>query len=137
MKLDIVRAWKDESYRQGLTEEQRSALPANPAGELTEAEMELVYGGGGGPVGGVGAGGPVGGVGPVGGFGIGFRSRRHHHHERGGSVIGVGTSSSAASVEHVHSFGVVCDVSVFSINLVTIPIVPIASPLSQICLNCD
>lgn len=44
---DIVRAWKDEDYRQGLSEEQRSQLPDNPAGiiELTNNEMEGIAGG--------------------------------------------------------------------------------------------
>lgn len=46
MRFDIVRAWKDEGYRQGLNDEQLSALPANPAGELTGAELAFVNGGG-------------------------------------------------------------------------------------------
>ncbi len=47
MKLDIVRAWKDEAYRQSLSEEQFSTLPANPAGqlELTETDLLSVSGG--------------------------------------------------------------------------------------------
>jgi mersacidin/lichenicidin family type 2 lantibiotic len=47
MKLDVVRTWKDESYRQSLSEEQLSLLPANPAGELelSEAELQSIYGG--------------------------------------------------------------------------------------------
>ena len=47
MKFDIVRAWKDQSYRASLSEEQLSQLPANPAGEaeLSDAELESVYGG--------------------------------------------------------------------------------------------
>ncbi|HEY1354373.1 MAG TPA: mersacidin/lichenicidin family type 2 lantibiotic [Ktedonobacteraceae bacterium] len=47
MKFDLVRIWKDESYRQGLTQEQLHTLPANPAGELTCGEMEAVCGSGG------------------------------------------------------------------------------------------
>ena len=48
MKLDIIRAWKDEAYRQSLSVEQLSTLPANPAGELelSEADLAAVYGGG-------------------------------------------------------------------------------------------
>jgi len=42
MKLDIVRAWKDETYRQSLSEEQLSTLPANPAGKLELAETDLL-----------------------------------------------------------------------------------------------
>ena len=47
MQIDIVRAWKDEAYRQSLSEEERLALPANPVGEieLTDADLEAVYGG--------------------------------------------------------------------------------------------
>lgn len=96
MKFDIVRAWKDETYRQSLSEEQLSALPVNPAGELNEAELAAVYGGG---------------------------------------EFGLGSSSSAAfSSEHrTHSFAVLCDLSIFSLNLITIPIIPIASPTTQAC----
>ncbi|MCC5643627.1 mersacidin/lichenicidin family type 2 lantibiotic [Nostoc sp. CHAB 5824] len=44
---DIIRAWKDEEYRNSLSEEQRAQLPQNPAGliELTDAEMEGINGG--------------------------------------------------------------------------------------------
>jgi len=31
--IDIIRAWKDEAYRDGLSEEERKLLPANPAGD--------------------------------------------------------------------------------------------------------
>lgn len=46
--IDIIRAWKDEEYRNSLSEEQRSQLPENPVGmlELTSAEMQAVLGGG-------------------------------------------------------------------------------------------
>ena len=47
MQIDIVRAWKDEAYRQSLSEEERLALPESPVGEieLTDADLEAVYGG--------------------------------------------------------------------------------------------
>ncbi len=47
MQIDIVRAWKDEAYRQSLSAEERLALPENPVGEieLTDADLEAVYGG--------------------------------------------------------------------------------------------
>jgi len=45
MKFDIVRAWKDEAYRQTLGTEQLQALPANPAGELSDMELAEVFGG--------------------------------------------------------------------------------------------
>ncbi len=45
--FDIVRAWKDEEYRLSLSDAQRAALPANPAGmiELTAADLQDVAGG--------------------------------------------------------------------------------------------
>ncbi len=49
-KQQIIRAWKDQAYRRSLTEAQRAALPAHPAGRveldaLTAAEMAEVDGG--------------------------------------------------------------------------------------------
>ena len=46
MKFDIVRAWKDEAYRQQLSSEEQALLPANPAGELelSDVELEAVHG---------------------------------------------------------------------------------------------
>jgi mersacidin/lichenicidin family type 2 lantibiotic len=46
-KLDIVRAWKDEEYRESLSDTQRASLPQNPAGliELTDADLSLAGGG--------------------------------------------------------------------------------------------
>ena len=45
--LDIIRAWKDEAFRNSLTAAQRAALPANPAGmvELSETDLDAVVGG--------------------------------------------------------------------------------------------
>ena len=47
MKFDIVRAWKDDAYRQNLSAEQLTQLPANPAGELelSDADLAFIYGG--------------------------------------------------------------------------------------------
>jgi mersacidin/lichenicidin family type 2 lantibiotic len=44
---DIIRAWKDEEYRNSLSESERAQLPENPAGsiELADAEQEAVAGG--------------------------------------------------------------------------------------------
>lgn len=46
-KLDIIRAWKDEEYRESLSAADRSRLPQNPAGiiELTDNDMGDVEGG--------------------------------------------------------------------------------------------
>jgi mersacidin/lichenicidin family type 2 lantibiotic len=43
----IIRAWKDEAYRQRLTEAERAQLPANPAGsiELDDAALTGATGG--------------------------------------------------------------------------------------------
>jgi mersacidin/lichenicidin family type 2 lantibiotic len=45
--IDIIRAWKDEEYRNSLSEEQRAQLPENPAGlvELSDEAMQNVGGG--------------------------------------------------------------------------------------------
>jgi mersacidin/lichenicidin family type 2 lantibiotic len=37
---NIIRAWKDESYRSGLSEAERAALPPNPAGVVALATTE-------------------------------------------------------------------------------------------------
>ncbi|MBO0782750.1 MAG: mersacidin/lichenicidin family type 2 lantibiotic [Ktedonobacteraceae bacterium] len=46
MKLDIVRAWKDETYRNSLSAEELAQLPEHPAGafELSEDELERIHG---------------------------------------------------------------------------------------------
>ena len=46
-QANIIRAWKDEEYRLSLSEAERAALPANPAGltGLTDAERADVDGG--------------------------------------------------------------------------------------------
>ena len=45
--MDIVRAWTDEEYRLGLSEEQRALLPENPAGlmELADDDLQTIVGG--------------------------------------------------------------------------------------------
>ena len=47
---NVIRAWKDEAYRQSLSAEEQALLPANPVGEieLTDADLEAVYGAWGG-----------------------------------------------------------------------------------------
>ncbi len=44
--VDIIRAWKDEEYRNSLSKEQQAQLPKHPAGliELDDAELETVAG---------------------------------------------------------------------------------------------
>jgi mersacidin/lichenicidin family type 2 lantibiotic len=45
--MDIIRAWKDEGYRNSLSEAERAALPENPAGivELSDEDMQIAWGG--------------------------------------------------------------------------------------------
>jgi len=43
---DIIRAWKDSSYRESLSEEQLAQLPSNPIGEVLSEEELLVINGG-------------------------------------------------------------------------------------------
>ncbi|GHO45400.1 mersacidin/lichenicidin family type 2 lantibiotic [Ktedonospora formicarum] len=47
MQYDIVRAWKDEEYRQGLSQEQQEMLPESPAGivDLGDDALDTVSGG--------------------------------------------------------------------------------------------
>ena len=42
----IIRAWKDESFRNSLTAEERALIPANPAGliELDDAHLQVAAG---------------------------------------------------------------------------------------------
>jgi mersacidin/lichenicidin family type 2 lantibiotic len=44
---DVIRAWKDPLFRASLSREQRSALPAHPAGviELRDEDLKAVAGG--------------------------------------------------------------------------------------------
>jgi mersacidin/lichenicidin family type 2 lantibiotic len=46
-QVNVIRAWKDEEYRNNLTAAERAALPENPAGllEATEAELDKAAGG--------------------------------------------------------------------------------------------
>lgn len=46
MKFDIVRAWKDASYRDSLREEELAFLPSHPVGELelSDADLEAIQG---------------------------------------------------------------------------------------------
>jgi len=46
-RINVVRAWKDPTYGNSLTEAERAALPANPAGsiELSDEDLEKVAGG--------------------------------------------------------------------------------------------
>jgi mersacidin/lichenicidin family type 2 lantibiotic len=44
---DIIRAWKDKSFRDSLSEEQRAQLPDNPAGLVEIDDEQLVYVAGG------------------------------------------------------------------------------------------
>jgi mersacidin/lichenicidin family type 2 lantibiotic len=47
--INIIRAWKDEAYRTSLSEAERAALPANPAGVLELADTDLADVNGGFP----------------------------------------------------------------------------------------
>lgn len=40
--IEVIQAWKDEEYRDGLTAEQRAQLPEHPAGtvEVLGSAME-------------------------------------------------------------------------------------------------
>lgn len=127
MKLNIVRAWKDEVYRQSLSNEQIGMLPANPAGEveLTDTSLQFIYGTGGG----FGAGGG-GGVAPSVTHGV------FHSHEVGNIGVGAaGSSSSRASEfqESFHSLAFRCNETAFSITATSG--FNILSPVNAFCIN--
>lgn len=44
---NIIRAWKDEEFRNSMSEHERALLPTNPAGlvELTDTDLGNVAGG--------------------------------------------------------------------------------------------
>ena len=44
-KEKIIRTWKDEAYRDGLSDEERDAIPDNPAGDRSDEDLEEVSGG--------------------------------------------------------------------------------------------
>lgn len=46
-KIDIIRAWKDEDYRNSLSQEELASLPENPAGmiELSDGDLGKASGG--------------------------------------------------------------------------------------------
>lgn len=122
MKLNIVRAWKDEVYRQGLSDEQMGMLPANPAGEqeLTNAELQSVYGGDG--VGPMGAGAPAAAALPV-------------PLPIGGAGSGSAAAAAAISRESFHSFAFFCQENLFSLNANTG--FNLLSPVNNVCVNGD
>jgi len=39
--IDVIRAWKDEEYRLGLSEAERALLPAHPAGAVEISDADL------------------------------------------------------------------------------------------------
>jgi mersacidin/lichenicidin family type 2 lantibiotic len=45
-QVNVIRAWKDEEYRNGLSGAERAALPENPAGLVELTEQEMAAGGG-------------------------------------------------------------------------------------------
>jgi mersacidin/lichenicidin family type 2 lantibiotic len=42
-KKDIIRAWKDEDFREHLSEAEAALVPANPAGLIELADSDLAY----------------------------------------------------------------------------------------------
>jgi mersacidin/lichenicidin family type 2 lantibiotic len=46
-KHNIIKAWKDPAYRNGLSEAERATLPPNPAGaiEISDVDLGKVAGG--------------------------------------------------------------------------------------------
>lgn len=40
-KLEVIRAWKDEEYRNSLSESDRALLPQDPAGVVELSDLDL------------------------------------------------------------------------------------------------
>lgn len=55
----------------------------------------------------------------------------------GGVGAGAGSAASLATEERIHSFSVLCDISIFSLNAIVVPILSIANQVTQACLNQD
>ncbi|WP_437534859.1 mersacidin/lichenicidin family type 2 lantibiotic [Sorangium sp. So ce726] len=47
--IDIIRAWKDESYRLSLSDAARALLPESPVGPVELSDANLMGAGGAGP----------------------------------------------------------------------------------------
>lgn len=126
MKCDIVRVWKDEHYRQSLSAEQLHMLPANPVGELTDADLATISGTGGFE----GAGSPgIGGVGGPGGFGGGTPSF---------GLFRANQSDSLQARENFESLAHTCENNCYTCNWVNVDYFSITntlSPATQICAN--
>ena len=48
-KSNVIRAWKDPAYRNSLSQAERTALPANPAGAIEISDTDLGKTAGGRP----------------------------------------------------------------------------------------
>ena len=55
----------------------------------------------------------------------------------GGSGAAVGASASLAASQRIHSFSGICDINIFSLNAIVIPIINIADCTNQTCANDD
>ena len=47
MKVDVIKAWKDQAYRKSLTEEQLASIESNPVADLqlSDEDMGAISGG--------------------------------------------------------------------------------------------
>ncbi|HEY0753111.1 MAG TPA: mersacidin/lichenicidin family type 2 lantibiotic [Ktedonobacteraceae bacterium] len=101
MKFDIVRAWKDEAYRQNLSKEALQVMEANPVGDLDEITLAEVFGG------------------------------------DSPDAAGLAASASSSS-RHAHSYSLLCDINVFSLDVRTAELdhlLNIAASESQVCIH--
>jgi len=107
MKFDIARAWKDEEYRQSLNTEQLAALPANPAGGVELSDRQLAK--------------------IVGGDNGPATS----------SVAASATTNTHMSKTIIHSFAVICEVAIFSLDLkiLHLDLLQIGNSHTQICIR--
>jgi len=115
MKIDIVRAWKDEAYRQSLSEGQQAELLSHPVGDLDEADLAEVLGSDGG-----------GGYSPS------------SYSAPAAAAAATTSNNTGFSKCCTHSWGLLCDINLFSLDanvLALDHIIGIGSSETQVCVS--
>jgi mersacidin/lichenicidin family type 2 lantibiotic len=110
MKFDLVSAWKNESYRATLSEEELGMLPANPVGELSEAELAKVIGG------------------------------DMPDSAAAAAAAATSSTNTLGMERHTHSYAVICDINIFSDSIRLLEVTnlfSIGNCSKQICFGRD
>src|SRR5258708_5703665 len=115
MKIDIVRAWKDEAYRHSLDKGTQEELLAHPSGELSDADLLQIMGGDGGG---------------------GYTAPTVSHDSAGAAAVS--TTNNGRSCTSTHSWGLLCDINFYSKTLSIIAIdylIDIGNTHKQTCVE--